>query len=357
MSTHGEQPKSASPVRRMLRKFSSTVGILFILLYVVFFASDVYDYFHSKPTPEPPSVPSNSFAAAMKLKVQTQLTRLESVDPMGLLRVYDNALNESDCTWYFRCSAKPPQPSPIDALLPGLTGSYATKPSLNAIEKADQIVAADRANRQAEGSLSSDAPVQLGPTLPDLPGTTPPPESSPSAAPLEGLPQSFPEPAPAPLVHIPSASQPDASDQHLPLDFFGHFFRIGPILIPTWATIRGTPYALWKMIDAIHDAGWRAEALYLSCTVIFAFLWLAAANAKDSNGYFIYTTLVLSPLCISLMVLVVQWITKVALNTFGWVIGMFAIILAHATALALIVGARHILKTPRELAEEIEKLA
>jgi hypothetical protein len=56
------------------------------------------------------------------------------------------------------------------------------------------------------------------------------------------------------------------------------------------------------------------------------------------------------------MVMCVQLVAELLLKTCGWAVGLLAIIVAHATALALLVGVRHIVKTPRELIEEVEKL-
>jgi hypothetical protein len=165
---------------------------------------------------------------------------------------------------------------------------------------------------------------------------------------------------PGNLVHIPDPKpliDPAADTQ---FTFFDHFYRFGPILIPRWDTIRGTPHGLLRMMAAIWRAGWRAVALYLSCAVIYFFLWLAALNLKDDNsgnGLLVYSMMILSPFSISLMVSLVQLLAIGALHTFGWALGGFSVILAHAAALALLVDGRHIFKAPRELIEEVEKLA
>lgn len=155
------------------------------------------------------------------------------------------------------------------------------------------------------------------------------------------------------LIHIGAAEKTLSNPS--PLPFMSHFIFLGPIPIPKWDTIRGTPYALLQMAVAIRKQGARAVAMYISCTVIFIALWLWAASKAKEGGYWIYATAVFAPLTISLMVWCVQLIAEGALKTFGWALGMLAIIVAHATAIALLVGVRHIVKTPWELAEQLEK--
>ncbi len=133
--------------------------------------------------------------------------------------------------------------------------------------------------------------------------------------------------------------------------------KIGPIPIPTWHTISGTPRALIVSARAIAKAGVWAIAMFASCTVIWIALLIGAARGE--TPLVAYFMLIGAPLCISLMVLCVQHICLAVLNTFGFLGCVLAVGitgLLHSAALALAVGFRHIAKTPHELMEETHKL-
>jgi len=167
-------------------------------------------------------------------------------------------------------------------------------------------------------------------------------------------PTSVAQSSPGGLSHTLQKPVESNDTSRVPLNFIDHFTRMGPIMVPKWDTIRGTPYALLQMAAAVFKAGPRATAMFLSCTIIFAVFWLRMANSGKA-GYFIYMTAIFSPLCISLMVMCVQWVAEEALRTVGWALGLLTFVATQAAALSLLIGVWHVAKTPRELVEELEK--
>jgi hypothetical protein len=404
MSDHSEHRPPASPMRRLLRRFLSTLSILCIVLYVIFFASDLIEYFHKKGVKPEPAESSVSFTDSTRDSIQDQLSRLHKVSPMRLLGAYDRALDTTECSWDFWCHDKPPVYEPIDPVMSSLGRPYSTKPPLEAMDAAEAILARNkgvsgstapattltlpkaiddseqgRLRAQANAAISARLrayPNSLPTNLQSIQGgaiTLPIPspgiQSSPVTAQPAGPADDFPAVTPkvprlqisnqigsGGLTHVVHNEDQEEDDtSRVSMTFLSHFVHFGPIFVPTFETIRGTPYALLQMAVAIRKQGAWAAAMYLSCAVIFVVLWFWAVN-KSKGGFWIYTTAVFAPLCISFMVMCVQWVAQMALQTCGWAVGLLAIIIAHATALALLVGVRHIVKTPRELVEEFEKL-
>jgi hypothetical protein len=148
-------------------------------------------------------------------------------------------------------------------------------------------------------------------------------------------------------VDLPVASPPPPKLIH----------QLVTIPIPSWHAISATPYAAWQMAVAVKNAGGWAIAMFLSCTVIWAALLVRVARGE--TPIMAYFMVIFAPLCISLMVMCVQWLCETALNTLGVVgcvvvAGIMAI--AHSSALALIVGFRHLYKAPLEVVEEVKVL-
>jgi hypothetical protein len=319
MSTQNDKRLGHGLLGGLGRRFWATDTIIFTILAIILCPIEYYDYKH-----EPPDYQNAvSFKQSMNTKVEDQLNKLEEVDPFGLLEVYDNTLKNEECSWVFLCHDKP-QPAVVNQPPVSQFGGYT-------LGKAAQTL-------------------PQSPTLPELTHVTS--SNTPPATPQLQIP---PQPSTGELVHT-MAPPPIHRSPSFPVDFFSNFWIRGPIIIPTWNTVRGTPYAMIRMVKAIRDKGWRAVAMFVSCTILFAVAWGALANSKSSNGWIVYTALVLSPLCISILVYVVQWVARGALDACGWVGGMFAILLTHSAALSLIVGVRHFLKGPKELVEAVEKL-
>ncbi|MEO8754337.1 MAG: hypothetical protein ABI624_16835 [Casimicrobiaceae bacterium] len=140
------------------------------------------------------------------------------------------------------------------------------------------------------------------------------------------------------------------------------FYHPGWILyVPTSRTVRGTPHALVETATAIRRSGGWAVAMFASCTAIWGVLVLAAIKSRSENEgpgkpLVVYLMVLAAPFAIALMVSAVQWVAERALEKVGGGMGLLVEVLAHSTALALIVGIPHILRSPRELREAAETL-
>jgi hypothetical protein len=127
--------------------------------------------------------------------------------------------------------------------------------------------------------------------------------------------------------------------------------------VPTWHSISGAPRAAYDSAKQIGGAGPWAITMFLSCTIIWFVVLFMAANG-DNNGMIVYAMVVGCPLGISLMVWCVQHLCEAALHLglLGCAITVGIIGALHSVALVLAVGFRHIMKTPKELAEEVKEL-
>ena len=125
----------------------------------------------------------------------------------------------------------------------------------------------------------------------------------------------------------------------------------GP-MIPTGRTMRGTPHALRMMAGAIVQAGGWAVTMFLACTVIWlALLGLVLSSDSGSKSMAPWMMLVGSPMFIPLLVWCVQWAAVAAMDRLGWAVALTAHVAAYSSALAVLVGVRHVWKTPHELRE------
>ncbi len=133
--------------------------------------------------------------------------------------------------------------------------------------------------------------------------------------------------------------------------------RLGPIPIPTWHTISGAPLATLQSVRMVAHSGYWAIAMFLSCAIIWFVILLSFA--RQDSAMAAYMMFIGAPIGISCMVWCVQKLSEGALHLFGLLGCAVALSLAgllHSTALALVVGFRHIVLTRKELAEETEKL-
>jgi hypothetical protein len=132
--------------------------------------------------------------------------------------------------------------------------------------------------------------------------------------------------------------------------------QFGGFPIPTWHSINGAPRAAWDSAKIIGGAGPWAITMFLSCTIIWFVLLFKAASGD--NAMIVYAMVIGCPLGISLMVWCVQHLCEAALHLglLGCAITVGIIGALHSVALVLVVGFRHIMKTPRELAEEVKEL-
>ena len=119
------------------------------------------------------------------------------------------------------------------------------------------------------------------------------------------------------------------------------------MMIPSGRTVRGTPHALRVTAVAIAQAGAWAVLMFLACTVIWlALVFLVLASDTGSNSYAPWMMLMGSPLFIPLLVWCVQWVAVAAMDRLGWAVALAAHVAAYSSALAVLVGARHVWRTP-----------
>jgi len=139
----------------------------------------------------------------------------------------------------------------------------------------------------------------------------------------------------------------------------GLFVIVGPgIPMPSSRTTRGTPHAVGAMAGAVRDKGTLATLLFISCTVIWFYLaYTLIALSKQLKVYAFLFLAFTAPVAIALLVSVVQRAGEFALNHVGWALALGALLAAHfVSVLALLVGVRHIVKTPTEVREAWESL-
>ena len=92
--------------------------------------------------------------------------------------------------------------------------------------------------------------------------------------------------------------------------------------------------------------------MFLACTVIWlALLGLVLSSDSGSKSMAPWMMLVGSPMFIPLLVWCVQWAAVAAMDRLGWAVALTAHVAAYSSALAVLVGVRHVWKTPHELRE------
>jgi hypothetical protein len=106
------------------------------------------------------------------------------------------------------------------------------------------------------------------------------------------------------------------------------------------------------MVMAIHAAGMWAMVMYLSCTLIWITLWLRKMPMM------LYLLVLGGPLSVPLMVTLLQWVCEgfLKLGIAGCAVAAGLMALLPSTALALMVGLHHAVKSPREFLEAVEHL-
>ena len=124
-----------------------------------------------------------------------------------------------------------------------------------------------------------------------------------------------------------------------------------------WHMISAAPRAVIFTAEQVAKAGYWSIAMFLSCTIFwFALLFRMAKRDTPVIGVLM---LIGAPLGIGLMVMFAQWLCEAALNSLG-IAGCFLAVafmaVVHGTALAVLVGWNHVSKSPREMAEGLERL-
>lgn len=315
---------------------------------------------------------SKTIPARLQTAVEAQLAVLHGVDFEALGFTYFATLQATECNWLFQCHpiqvVEPPNPFSVHALDRDLL-EKGEELALAPIQPAPRISLPPGVKlHDMKGSVepsSSKSPDLLSPLLDGGRQAAPVPEESEAdrvqrqtIARVEG-PATNPIAIQAPeLPHVaaharlPKRISPATPGIETVTVAPATFTRIGPIRLPTLHAIRGTPYAFWQMVIAIHDAGFWATTMYLSCTLIWIMLWLR------KMPWMLYLLVFGGPLSVSLMVTLMQWLCEelLKLGLVGCAIAAGLMMLAPSTALALAVGLNHVFKSPRELFEALEHL-
>lgn len=345
MSESTDEHSYAKKSPNLGKRLWQLVSIFMILLTPWVFYRDLKEAY--KTGAEQEKAPKNkSFTAKLETAVQAQLAVLQGVDSEALGQTYFTALQSTECNWVFQCHpirvAESPNPLSSPILPLNLSPEVAS-----ALEKGRQMAL---------------APINAAPaaTPPALPSTvTLPPsvkfhEMKGSAQPLGSnspdLSSPFTHASGSPGLSHNGRSTITAIDTVATAP--AAFTRLGPIWLPTLHAIRGTPHALWQMVIAIHDAGIWAIAMYLSCTLIWITLWLRKLPMM------LYLLVLGGPLSIPLIVTLMQWLCEglLKLGLAGCAVAAGLMALLPSTALALLVGLHHAVKSPRELVEAVEHL-
>ena len=268
---HDIKTESAIPEgrwRTRLRRIGARISIITIVIYVAFFLSHMFEYFHTaKVKPAQVHESSGSSMESMHNWLKSKYEGLGRVNPRALADVYSYSLVTTNCDWLFQCE-------PIF-------------------------------HRERSG--------------------------------FTGM-----------------RTRVTASDPQL-------FYHLGWIIyIPTLRTIHGTPYALWETVKAIRNQGFWVVAMFLSCTVIWLAIVVGSVRSKEPGPmrYLVPYLMVLGAVPgISFMVAGMQWMGELVLEKAGSGLGLLVEVLAHSSALALLVSIPHVFKAPREVKEALELLA
>jgi hypothetical protein len=165
----------------------------------------------------------------------------------------------------------------------------------------------------------------------------------------------IPPPQPAPGNFLDRAATSLTQPDNSPRLFYEPKILGFTIPIPTGHTLAGTPNALLAMAGAILKTGGWGISMFLACTVLwvflFRYLWMSV-----KLPHILYIFAVLAPYWVALMVEIMQGFAQWVFHLLGSTVGFFAYLAAHVTAIALLLGVRHIARTPAEIVEQVERL-
>ena len=134
------------------------------------------------------------------------------------------------------------------------------------------------------------------------------------------------------------------------------FYVTGPLPIPTFHTIFGTPHALRAAAASIGAAGGWAVLMFISCTILYFAIWLLLARGDDNRGFFYLWMIMAAPIGIPLVVAAFQLVAGFFIVGVNWALGLLIYVASLASALSLIVAVPHIVKAPREVLEAAESM-
>jgi hypothetical protein len=167
--------------------------------------------------------------------------------------------------------------------------------------------------------------------------------------------EAIPKPPPPPGNFLDRAATYLSQPDNTPRLFYEPHILGFPIPIPTGHTIAGTPHALLAMAGAVLKTGAWGVSMFLACTVLWVFLmrflWI---HVRLPHVLYIFA--ILAPYWISIMVEIMQGFAQWVFQLLGSTVGFFAYLAAHVTAIALLLGFRHIARTPAEIVEQVERI-
>ena len=133
--------------------------------------------------------------------------------------------------------------------------------------------------------------------------------------------------------------------------------HLGPIPVPTWHTISGTPRALRDMAVQVFTAGYWATAMFVSCAIFWVLLLVHFARTDQLIGA--WMGLIFAPFAVSCCVFLVQHLCMGLMHLLG-VVGAFLVIPVFsalpAGGLSVVINFKHLSGEQKELVEEMHRL-
>lgn len=131
---------------------------------------------------------------------------------------------------------------------------------------------------------------------------------------------------------------------------------VGPLPVPTFHTLFGTPHALGTAASSIAAAGRWAVLMFISCSVIYAIVLILLFRSSENRGFFYFWMIMAAPFGIPAVVTCFQFIATLVFHGIHWALGLLVVVCGWASALSLIVAVPHIVKAPHEVLEAAENM-
>ncbi len=131
---------------------------------------------------------------------------------------------------------------------------------------------------------------------------------------------------------------------------------VGPLPVPTFHTLFGTPHALLTTASSIHAAGAWAVLMFISCSVIYFLVPILLFRNTENRGFIYFWMVMAAPFGIPGVVTVFQFIAQSLFHGVNWALGLLVVVCGWASALSLIVAVPHIVKAPHEVLEAAETM-
>jgi hypothetical protein len=391
-----------SAAGKFRRYVVAPASILSTVLYVFFFVGEVREKFHHAEESHETG-PKPSLLEAMRASVDHQLQQIRSVDAKSLGSSFGNDLDTHDCNWRFHCTVR----AVNFFSLVGSSGSseqlQANRTSLLSQQNATPRTSIFTPSAPTIHSLAqpSHQSVDLSHSFDEAnanAGLT----ASPNRAPIHPLSQKEiddlfnkmhkasvpdqPQQESAQPLHVEKdqplaqlqnnstaaapanapSSEPQIKNEALSRAVERMqaaytsegppkaVIRFGPIPVPTFHTLFGTPHALGLAAGKISSSGPWAVTLFFLCTCCYLGIVIGIGSEDRGSALIAYIMVMASPVVVPFMVLFVQWVAGGLFHGVSWVFGELVLLAAYAGGLSLIVALPHIFKAPREVVEAAE---